>query len=75
VIIHKWQESFNHGDIMKKTIQVTVTYPVSFKIEIDDSLPKEQIIEQIKDRADYYLTSSTVYPSITESTDKTLIEE
>lgn len=60
---------------MKKTIQVTVTYPVSFKIEIDDSLPKEQIIEQIKDQADYYLTSSSVCPSITESTDKTLIEE
>jgi hypothetical protein len=50
---------------MKKLITVTVSYPVTFQIEVDSQEEFSVISEKILAKADYYLESSSVKPIIT----------
>jgi hypothetical protein len=52
---------------MIRQIRVTVAYPVTFEIEIDDSEDILEIKSKIYDQADYYFESSGTDPIITES--------
>jgi len=45
---------------MKKTVTVTVVYPVTFKIEIDTSKELYDLREQVKDEADKVYESSSI---------------
>lgn len=59
---------------MKKEICVTVTLPVTFRMEIDDSNEIECIKNSILDMADNYFESSGIDPIISDCYDATTDE-
>lgn len=52
---------------MMKTVSVTVSYPVSFQIDLDDSEYIEVLRDMVLTRADKYFESSSIKPVITNS--------
>lgn len=50
---------------MKREIVVSVNFPQTFRIEIDDEEDIEVIRERIKDHADYLMDSGQSEPIIT----------
>lgn len=58
---------------MKKTITVTVSYPVTFQIEIDDSKEFSDIREEVLIKADQFFESSSIRPIIIDSSMDELI--
>lgn len=50
---------------MKREIEVSVSFPQTFKIEIDDKEDIEVIRERIKDHADYLMGNGQSEPIIT----------
>ncbi len=58
-----------------KTVQVTVVFPMTFQIEIDDEKPVEEIREEIKDYADYLMEASPSEPVLTDCPDMVSLQE
>jgi hypothetical protein len=59
---------------MTKEVQVTVSFPQTFTIEIDLSLPIEEQRELIKNHASYLMETSESDPIITDCSRWVLIE-
>jgi len=58
---------------MEKTVKVTVSYPVTFEINLDDLENTDILRDMILAKADYYLESSSVKPIITDCSMKELV--
>ena len=52
-----------------KNITVTVLYPVTFTMDIDDTKSVEEVKEEILDMSDKYLIIGPCKPVITDCTD------
>lgn len=52
---------------MLKTITVTVAYPVTFQIEVDDSESSEVITDKVLKKADHYLETTSIEAYILDS--------
>ncbi len=57
-----------------KTIQVTVVFPQTFQIEIDDSKSIDEQMHLIKDHAAYLMETSQSNPIIVECNENSLVE-
>jgi hypothetical protein len=55
-------------------LTVTVVFPQSFQIELEDNLSVEKKREQIKDHASYLMETSQSEPVITDCSDSSLVE-
>ncbi len=59
---------------MKRKLDVTVIFPQSFQIEVDDALSIEEQREQIKDHAGYLMETSQSEPILELCSDHDLEE-